>query len=256
LIKTNHQPLPQRPDLGLFAANWLTSNENDGKFILASSLFCDKWFLNKIKNDLTLASIVQTDSGWNLSYTNTSTYKNPCGFKNAITGSCYETDDKTTKDNTASVSFDNENSNIGRISLTVNWHHDFNRSGDAVMGIYEEMYAGAKKKLDAKLKISVGNAEIGMESESWNSPDADKYKGGNWVGSMDIALISSNQDILDNISNSVETQINAMLASFQQGLNGIANHLVLPAGEVFFFKNVQFDTYGNLVMDITYKSLH
>jgi hypothetical protein len=108
----------------------------------------------------------------------------------------------------------------------------------------------------ATIDISTGNDGRIAVAVTPNIPPAIKTTDGNWLGKGDIGLIPDNQTILNNIGSGFEGQMQSITSNFQSSLSAVWARFILPAGEVFFFRNAQLNAERDLRLDISFKADH
>ncbi|MGF7048259.1 hypothetical protein J2T13_002766 [Paenibacillus sp. DS2015] len=253
LMMANNAPLPNDPRAGVFPTNWVTSQDYSGKFVISSGLFWDRWLLQKINDGLQAGNPSITETGWSFDKNTENKYTRE-NFNTCISDltkvNAYITQ---TDHRTANVTYKNVNASQVTIDLKGTFSKSYKNEFTCVF--YEWVSETATIDWTGKLTISAGDGQLPLHVEL-NVPEATKSTDGNWIGKGDIALIPSNQTNLDQIGSSFNESMKGSINMFKKFLSDLSNRFILPAGDVFYFKNPQMDDAGNLLLDITYKSEH
>ncbi|MDQ1261750.1 MAG: hypothetical protein QG575_931, partial [Euryarchaeota archaeon] len=122
------------------------------------------------------------------------------------------------------------------------------------LGIKETFWATTEVDWSGKITLEGGTSGIIKLTSEINTGETKSDRGGNWAGKADLSLIPSNKENLDKMSTWINDKFKDELGSLKNFLGNVNNRFVLPAGAVFTFKNPQFDSYQNLLADVTYKT--
>jgi len=253
LVMTNHHTFPTDPSAGLFSNNWLKSNDYDGRFIISERIFLDQWLIPILTQTLDIGPATPTDTGWSFDQKHENNHTVVNGARCVTKLTMVDAHIEESSQATAKISLANAGPNKTVISMNGSFRKDYKISSFCIAP--EWMSETAVINWDGTLTLSAGtDGQVDLDLKM-NVPDATKNTDGSLLGKMDIALIPDNQKILNDIGISFENSIKNRFNALQSFLGNLHKKFILPAGGVFFFKNLQMDDNGNVILEVTYKSL-
>ena len=275
LLVTDNKKLPTSDRSGIFDKTWMQPTNNaEGCFVIGEIFI--NWLLPKIKELLLKPfckekgedgktnimdklkekmNLSQISTGWNFSASYEDEYLPPKGER---TGDFYHVRNKWNLDCEMILStdcFSEKEKNISKkaiikLSGKIHRYHMHSGSGRCIDG-------DATQKWNCQIDIIAGtNGQIAFKCLDLKTPPPD---------------IKIEQDFFSNFFNSIfgNHQVGNW---FRKEFNEVTNELekefpenlnirfILPAGNIFFFKNTCFDDAVNLLLEVTYKrenpSLH
>lgn len=280
LMTTAGHSLPATTDPG-FKANWITSKEHDGRFVVAAGTFFDSFILPKLLKALdhkayAAISFGPTPDIGKSSNIKVSKWPNAVNWKKAeapSTGhphwkySFNDSESWITQDgdmiityinvqhtlaNDYSITIDLENKVASRAVIklkgTFKTRHDLTAHP---LGIEENMWTTTELDWGASITLEGGTHGIVKLTPSIEIDNVKSDKGGNWIGMWDMPF---NQDLLSGMAKDINDGFQNILNEFPNFLGNVNNRFVLPAGGVFALANPQFDSYQNLLLNVTYKT--
>ncbi|WP_048050997.1 hypothetical protein [Methanosarcina soligelidi] len=264
LLTADGRPLPY-PTEPNFNNNWLISNDCNGRFVLAKNLFFENHLLPKLKKALnTYVTGVVSKSGFESEY----------NLAQGIEWSLFESPENSNSDWTyiyektfnwsIGFSLKVEHSLKNNFWFTVYPEKLENKAAIKVNGGFciDYQMKGTNPNMFQRDDISWSistvewNATINVECGTHGviklemSPEfnAQKFEGSIQYGVPLInALITQ---ITDSVKNALESEIRCL----NNSLEAVGSRFVLPAGYMYAFKNPQFDSFQNLLFDMTIKS--
>jgi hypothetical protein len=254
LLMTQGAAFPSDANAGLFRQNWVTQGSYDGKFVIAKSLFVDRWLVPAIKQALGVDLKETTDSGWVFSRHTETKHTEPnsvtCMSKLTMVDGHVTINDN--RDSTLTIN----RAATDKIEIKLTGTFQYTYKNEFTCVLYEWMSETATVNWTATIDISTGNDGQIAAAVTFDLPPATKTTDGNWLGKGDIGLIPDNQITLNNIGSGFEGQMKTIVSNFRDSLSAVWARFILPAGEVFFFKNAQLDAERDLTVDISYKADH
>jgi len=270
-------PYPTKPN---FNNNWVSSNEYDGRFVLAKSLFFGEFILPKLQEALghyitgerkgddsilikksglewTLTESPEKGSSrWKYTYDKTfnwnakdvevwAVFKNvPIEVDHWITNKFWFTVElgESTSSNTLPIKLNGE----------FYIHHEF--LCHPLGFTNERMSLSAKVGWEGTIDVTCGTQGVVELKPSISFKETDINHDGNFWGDLDQALLERNVKGLENNANWIKSQYEKEVNDLLNLFAPLGNRFVLPAGGVFAFKNPEFDDFQNLLFDITYKT--
>jgi len=270
-------PYPTKPD---FENNWVSSNEYDGRFVLAKSLFFGEFILPKLQEALGHyitgyrdgdKSCFAFNSGlewtvtespekggfrWKYTYDKTfnwnakdvevwAVFKNvPIEVDHWITNKFWFTVElgESTSSNTLPIKLNGE----------FYIYHEF--LCHPLGFTNERMSLSAKVGWEGTIDVTCGTQGVVELKPSISFKETVINHDGNFWGDIDQALLERNVKGLENNANWIKSQYEKEVNNLLNLFAPLGNRFVLPAGGVFAFKNPQFDSFQNLLFDITYKT--
>jgi hypothetical protein len=280
LVMTYGDKLPDSPGAGLYTKNLVTASDADGRFIITHQALFGKWLFKKIKDSIGIERKMnrfkrpEEAPGWNDVVNRTTTDlsgnhpPNYGSFTKIDTGSgwkfkyevCYKWHEQpTTRDippekknrhcdwihwDVRELSLKLENPSLQAAGINI----DGNKT------VYFDRYEGLLNDIDCRQSAKFGGTvtfsagEQGKLSTNVSLP-APKYER---KTSGSFGFFQSDVDgVVHNVIGS--QSIDLIGPDITSLFSGLAAPFVMPAGDVFFFKNAQFDEAGNLLLDVTYK---
>jgi hypothetical protein len=253
---------------------WVASAGTYGRFCISRAGFFDGWLLRQLQaalstpihprhySDSDMTNRKENPSnppprqklgpslGWDLAYSNIYTWTWPNGvnleFNTHGDGNFTENDNRGMSLVIANPSPDTAQVSIINGSSSRKRNMDFRDVWDQCFWVtVSQAYTGA-------VTFSGGtDGALGMES---------KIKGqdiitepGYCTGSGLNAALQENVTFNNDEASGVTSRLAQELGALQAGVDGVRSRFVFPAGNIFFFKNPQFDAAGNLLVDVTYK---
>jgi hypothetical protein len=224
LLMTGHETLPNNAALGTF--DWLTPGKSfDGRMVIAHDTFWEKWVLPS----LGLGDIKREGDGWTLA-----TKKETKQHKPNARGEMY-TETIVDLSNTQ-VSAPSQNGSL-RLKLVGFVEHTDDLSFDSIWASGQPMHVDARVDWSADVSLSAGNdGKIALEVQNFQSSvTKDEADGSKALGDL------------------TQKHLAEKLNGFK--ISHLSQQLVLPAGDVFFFKNLKLEDTGDMVLDITYSHM-
>jgi hypothetical protein len=278
LVMTDNRPLPTDPKAGLFAQPTVPATGSDGRILVARTGILDGWLLEKLRQ--VWSEEIQPDEWYNTGMEGQSTDSSQGGSPNRgawayqpgaaplwifsydvryhwtyIQGwHCLTEHSNIYKQQQDTRGLDlillNPSASTTQVYMLGSYYvrQDWNFDCTGTPG---HTWAWVKQPISARLVISGGqNGQLGQQftltPANADSDDGASGWASKWIGGDDYGARGKNMSaFLASITN-VDTD-------FTSSMNSAAARFVLPAGEVFFFKNPQFDQAGNLLLDVTYK---
>lgn len=234
LLMTGNQALPANP--GLFEHNWVIPADVDGVMVIAHTLFWEGWILPSLGAGNTITA--GGPGSWTIKF-------NDPGVpapKTANDGTPYT--EKQSEDRETQVALTSE---PGKLRLALSGtlvrgdEFDWKKYGS-----WAWYYMYGRAQWNAKTTLSPGaNGQLALSKDSPASINADA-----WVKSGGIStLIELNEDQFKaHVAELAKTTIERMQ------IKALDQRLVLPAGGVFFFKNIRVDDAGDVQFDVSFKS--
>jgi hypothetical protein len=254
LLMTQHADLPSDPKAGLFDFNWVTSRDYDGRFVIASRMFWDRWFLPILRDALWLGDAASAAQGWTFSR-HTEDKRTEVDAVNCISALTKVDNHVTmTNDRSAVVSFKNAGPSSVEIALSGRLQMTYRADFQCILP--EWMSETATIDWTGKVVLTAGrDGQVSM-ALTVTVPAASKVTDGNWLGKGDIGVIPKNQEVLNGVGQSFEDSMKRALGNVTDAFKALNSRFLMPAGDVFFFKNIQTDDAGNLLFDVAYKAEH
>ena len=248
LLMTGGGVLPTDPNAGIFKQNWVTQVTYDGKFVIGKSLFVDRWLVPAISQALGMDLKETNDKGWVFSrHTETKENREARLVSARI----------TINDNRdATLVINHAQTDKIQIDLSGSLFYSWRIDITFLNLIPEWMSETATINWTATIILSTGSDGQVDVAVTQNIPPATLTTAGNWLGKGDIGLIPNNQTILNNIGSNAASLMKSTLSNFESSLTAVWARFILPAGEVFFFKNAQLNAERDLTLDISYKADH
>lgn len=276
LVMTNHHPLPTDAAAGLFTQGAVTSADADGRFMVAQNSFFSGWLLPQLVSAMSLQQYPEyynasnasgqgikssssdtpnygsvtalSAAAWNINYDVYYYYKVDNGWN------CWPTDvdARYGQQDTRflGIALSNPSPQTAQAilvgSFSVKFQVDYTCIWDNCL------WTSASDSFTGDITFSGGTeGQLGMVG-TIPQPNP-SFDNGSCPGSKLDALLDVNKDILNEQSTNFSKELPGLVANLQNSCNDAKNRFVLPAGDVLFFKNPQFDQAGNLLLDITYK---
>jgi hypothetical protein len=273
LLATGSRTLPPKTEPG-FKNNWVTNNDYDGRFVVASGTFFDMFILPRLLKALDRQVVgyghddhtyFDVSGGVNWQKAEAPSKDNPHWKYSFSTSSNWDVKDVNvlgtlihcqhsfSNNNEFSMDLENLDANKAIIKLS----GSFKTRHDMLchpLGIKETFWATTEVDWSGKITLEGGTLGIIKLTSEINTGETKSDRGGNWAGKADLSLIPSNKENLDTMSTWINDKFKNELGSLKNFLGNVNNRFVLPAGAVFAFKNPQFDSYQNLLADVTYKT--
>jgi hypothetical protein len=276
LVMTNHHSLPTDPAAGLFTQSAVTSADADGRFLVAQNSFFSGWLLPQLQSAISLQQTPEyyhasnaSGQGVKSSGSDTPNY----GSVSALSATawtinydvyyywmvsdgwdCWPThvDAHYWQQDTRflGLALTNPSPQTAQAllvgSFSVKYEVDYTCVWDNCL------WTSANDSFTGDITFSGGTqGELGMVG-TIPQPNP-SFDSGSCAGSKLDALLDVNKNILNEQSTNFSNELPGLVTNLENSCNDARNRFVLPAGDVFFFKNPQFDQAGNLLLDITYK---
>lgn len=258
LLMTGHQEFPSDPSIGVFKDNWVSPDAEDGSMLIAPQIFWEGWIIPSLnlgpgttvtRNDIIntfptagggiAVSVVFAGHGWSMHRFEVTVPNHPVMAWDEETRTYVEsgvTENETERRDTQ-LTFTSEPPKL-KLALTGEWVHSLRQE---VWWGHCNMYGTVKWNAALSLAAgSDGQLAFVRDSVSQEKPVA------TWEGAYNTR--ANPQDIADNLGVLVTKEIqNMALQAFQQ-------RLFLPAGNIFFFKNIRLLEGGLVSLDLAFKS--
>jgi hypothetical protein len=273
LLAAGSRTLPPKTEPG-FKNNWVTGNEHDGRFVVASETFFDIFILPRLLRALDRQIVgYGKDNHTYFGERGGVNWQKAEGPSKGIphwkyafsTSSSWDVKDVKVVatpihcqhgfNNNGWFSIDLENLDASRAVIKLNG--SFATRHDMLchpLGIKETFWATTEVDWSGKITLDGGTLGIVKLTPEISIGATKSAKGGNWAGKADLSLIPGNKENLDRMSKWINDKFMSELGSLKNFLGNVNSRFVLPAGAVFAFKNPQFDSYQNLLVDVTYKA--
>lgn len=281
LTTVNGKPLPSKTEPN-FKVNWIKSNEHDGRFVVAKGIFFDKFILEqnlfKCLNKYYIGKGVKSggsaysyfdiieginwkaievpslgNNHWKYSFEHTSQWISN-DVKEALTGYLFET--KNTLQNKFDFSMDivNITTDTAKINLSGKFFLNYTLEFQPIQGvIFESVWTTSEENWTGYVLLEAGtNGSIKITPQISHDKSPKKENGGNFWGQIDTSF--GGFENFKKVAESLSSLFNHELLKLESDFGNAHSSFILPAGSTFAFKNPQFDSYQNLLLDITYKT--
>lgn len=276
LVMTNHHPLPTDPAAALFTQDAVAATDADGRFLVAQDSFFSGWLLPQLQSAISLQQEPEyyhasnaTGQGINSSSSATPNYGSVTAPATAAWminydvrydwlvkdgWNCWPThvDAHYWQQDTRSLGLvlSNPSAQTAQLTLVGNLAVKYQVEYTCVWD--NCLWTSASDSFTGNITFSGGTqGELGMIG-TIPQPNP-SFDTGCCAGSHLDALLDVNKNILNEQSTNFSAQLPSLVTALQNSCNDVRNRFILPAGDLFFYKNPQFDQAGNLLLDITYK---
>lgn len=266
------KPTPPSSD-NYFDFNWITDGQNQGVFAIEQSLFRTGYIENLILPVLTSSLGVPSSTSWSHTVGNDNShnyvlnfneypYSDENGGKGHIVGQDWP---DNIYEELHNQTYCEINVPAGAGDIVMNGSGYFYSKAD----LYEypftikthDGWASTKLSFTFTITLEAGTNGSIVPNFVFNAgePVTDQWENFvyaiyDWfVGWFADTLTDMEDDMNDNFASFQTTASENLNSETSDALNSLANTIILPNGDIFFYKDIQFDDQQNVRMHVTYK---
>ncbi len=283
LVMTDNHSLPTDQAAGIGMGGYLSSNEDDGKFVIAGNRFFKDWLSGIIEDSLRVSSPLTRLSGQAADAI--SAYMNVAHPAMNASGNCikdfyqigpYEWSkihedavgmiditESSHEDGLAAVMIRNEGSEKIKVTVYGIWNYNPKASWNPTAAPSGHIGIKSRVTWTNEFEVVCGNdGQIAIANQVNTMGEHSIERDTDGLSSVILAVedlipfIKTPGEHLDEMGEKINDRMEDAVKSRGIIPNTLQNRFILPAGDVFFFENLQLNSKGDATMDITYKSTH